>query len=441
MKLFIILVILGCLSSRGEAEELISIISPHRKSLQREFIPKFKEYYKDQYKEEIEVEWIDQGGSENDLKYIRSQFSNNNKTASIDVFWGGGDVSFIDLDKEKLLEKFVLPKHLDQELPKQVAGIGLRSKNHTWYASAMSSFGIFSNKFLLKMLNMPEPTSWADLAKAEFEDQIAIPDPRHSSTALMMFMIFLFHDNWDNGWKLLNSIAGNAKNFSLSSSAPVKAVVNGDAVLAPVVDFYANAKLASLGKDKVGFVLPKRQTVYNSDPVAILKGAPHRLQAERFIKFLLQADAQRLLILPKGHDQGPKWSYLGRMAINPSAYKGFDPQFLVGKNPFELAESTFVMDSQKIAKWKHVISDIIGAVFIDLHQYHKQARKHVIANNLWKQAEYARMIQAPISKAELIELSKKWENQSFRNNTILELSDAAMKKYKDVLRLQKKSNA
>ena len=58
-------------------------------------------------------------------------------------------MTFIDLEKDGLLEKITLPQDLLKELPAQGVGIDLRSPQNTWYASALSSFGIFYNKKLV----------------------------------------------------------------------------------------------------------------------------------------------------------------------------------------------------------------------------------------------------------------------------------------------------
>ena len=65
------------------------VISPHRKSIQTEFIPKFEDYYKKTFKTDVQVKWLDQGGTSSAVRYLRTKFANNPKSAGIDVFWGG----------------------------------------------------------------------------------------------------------------------------------------------------------------------------------------------------------------------------------------------------------------------------------------------------------------------------------------------------------------
>src|SRR5690606_31418453 len=134
----------------SRAADTLVIISPHRKSIQQEFIPGFKAHYKSKYKTDVKVEWIDQGGTSDDLRFVRAKFERNPKTSGIDVFWGGGTATFLELKQDGLLQPYKLPEDLAKQVPQTVAGVPLYDDSHTWYGSAMSTFGIFYNRQMLK---------------------------------------------------------------------------------------------------------------------------------------------------------------------------------------------------------------------------------------------------------------------------------------------------
>ena len=52
------------------AGDKISILSPHRKSLEKAYISLFKKHYKKTYGVEVDVDWIDQGGTENNIRLL-----------------------------------------------------------------------------------------------------------------------------------------------------------------------------------------------------------------------------------------------------------------------------------------------------------------------------------------------------------------------------------
>ncbi len=414
-------------------EDSLSIISPHRQSLQREMVDLFKVEYKKKYGNEIQVEWIDQGGSENDIRFIKAKFEKNPKSSSIDIFWGGGDVSYYDLENEGRLEKITVAPEIKQNLPENLLGIPLKSKNDTWYATAISSFGIFYNKKLINLLKLQEPKTWEDLADPKFYGHVSLSDPRRSSTALLMDLIMIHSLGWDKSWEVLTGLAGNTKKFTHSSSDPIKAVVSGDSATAITVDFYAAAQVEKLGKQNLAFVMPEGKTIFNADPIAILKGAPHRKEADRFVNFALSQEAQRLLVLTPGSKEGPRQNLLGRMAVTPKAYEVRPGNTIISINPFTLKSNnaTLSFDAVKMSHIKNVISDLIAAFHIDTHTELRKAWEKAIKQNSAKM--FKELAQPPISQKEIEELAKKWDDQVFRNKIINSWIEMAQKKYQAAL--------
>ncbi len=416
------------------AQDELTIISPHRKSIQQELIPLFKKFYKEKYKKEISVRWLDQGGTENNLRYLMGKYKKSPSSSGIDVFWGGGDLTFLELEKLRLLEKINLDEKLKQELPKSAAGLELRSKEDYWFASAASSFGIFFNKTLLKWLNIAEPKTWQDLTDPKFYDLLSFADIRHSSSSLVLLTIILLGHSWEEAWKILMKVAGNTKQFTLSSAEPIKKVVTGDTVAAGSIDFYAYAKIAKLGAKSLGFVLPSQLTLLSSDPVAILKGAPHRRASERFVEFILSAKAQKLLILPKGEKDGPRFHTLARMAINPLAYKEVGVRAM-SISPFSLKAPSFNFDMQKITSSKQIISDLLATILIDLHSELKRAWAKVLKTN--NQQQEMMLVRPPFERKELWIFAQKWSNESFRQRKINEWTKEFKQRYQDLAQISK----
>ena len=193
------------------------------------------------------------------------------------------------------------------------------------------------------------------------------------------------------------------------------------------------SRINSVGKDKLGYVLPPGQTTIDCDPVAILRGAPNRQAAERFVEFLLRPDMQRLLILPKGVKGGPRYSYLGRMAVNPNSYKGVDRKQVLVANPYELKGGDVThLDREKSIKAVLVRKDLIGAIHVDTH---RELRK------IWQEATrngntdlLRQLSRPPLTEKEFMQLTDKWHDPVFRNKKINAWLQYARQKYK---RLQK----
>lgn len=410
------------------ADKLI-ILSPHRKSIQNEFVPAFKDYYRAQFKEEVEVEWLDQGGTADDIRFLRAKFDKKKKTSGIDIFWGGGSSTFAELSRENFLEGYSLPKELDGLVASTVAGVPLRDKGAkpTWYGTALSSFGIFYNKKIGAFEKLPTPSQWQDLTKPEFKDQIVLADPRRSGSAGTLNAIILQGAGWDQGWEQLTLIAANTKNFTHSSSDPIKAVVSGDAALSLAIDFYANPKVVELGEQNLSFTLPSNYLVLDPDPVGIVKGAPNRKASERFVEWLLSTPAQKLLILPKGQADGPKIESLGRMAVTAAAYQETEGRRINSFNPFAVKDS-FVFDGEKAARAQRVMNDLMGAIHIDTHPQLKAAWSSVIKRGS-KPEEVKELVSMPLTEKEFQAILQKWDDGVFRNETINKWVEFAKAKY------------
>jgi ABC-type Fe3+ transport system substrate-binding protein len=419
---------LSVVSARAQAADTLVILSPHRKSIQEEFVPRFKEYYQATFKTPVEVDWLDQGGTSDDVRFLKAKFEKTPATAGIDVFWGGGTATFLDLSKAGLLAPVTLPAALAKEVPDNAAGIPLYDGTKTWYASAMSSFGIFWNKKVAKIEGLPEPKTWDDLGDAKYRNQLVVTDPRKSGTANTMNNIVLQSHGWDKGWELLSRIAGNTRQFTQSSSDPVKAVVSGDATASMVIDFYATPKINELGADNLGFNIPASQSVIDPDPVGVVKGAPNAKVAQRFIEWVLSADAQQILLLPKGAAGGPKLETLGRMAVNTGAYAATEGKRLTPFNPFK-APAFMKYDLAKAAKMQAIFNDLIGAIHVDVHTDVKAAWEAVVKRGA-KAEEVAEFSKPPVTEAELVKMSDQWTDDVFRNKTINAWVEGAKAKYK-----------
>jgi ABC-type Fe3+ transport system substrate-binding protein len=431
MKYWLLASSLLCSSVTAWAKDTLVILSPHRKSIQEEYVPLFRDYYKQKFKTEVNVEWLDQGGTSDDVRFLRAKFGANPKTANVDLFWGGGTATFLELHSEGFLDTYRLPASLKGQIPETAAGIPLYDKTQTWYASAMSSFGVFYNKKILKFDKLPEPKTWLDLGNPVYRNNISLTDPRRSGSANTMNAILIQTNGWDKGWELLTAIAGNARSFTHTSTDPIKAVVAGDVALAMVIDFYALAKIGDIGPENLGFALPQGQTVLDPDPIALLKGAPNRQVAERFIEFVLSVEGQKLLVLPKGVPGGPKKSSLGRMAANVKAYEETEGKRIDAFNPFK-QQGFVVLNLDKATKLQRVFNDMVGALLVDTHDDLKKAWGRVPKGGKVDPAKLAALGKPPITEAEFNQLVDKWDDEVLRNKTINSWVAAARQKYRTI---------
>jgi len=423
-----IALILSALPLRAQDE--LTILSPHWEGIRLEFGDAFKKLYRQEVGREVDLKWLDVGGASDILKYLKSEFKNKPDGIGVDLFFGGGTDPYEELKRLGLLEPCRLPEEALRELAPDIGGVPLYDKDFTWYAATMAGFGIIYNKIVLERLGLPEPKTWEDLARPELRTWVGSGDPRKSGSVHMAYEIILQGYGWERGWPLITAMGANVRGFSSHGSQTAKDVALGEVAYGLAIDSFAWAQVREAGEDKIGFVLPQDLTVVNGDAIAILKGAPHRNVAERFIRFVLSEPGQKLWILNKGEADGPQKFEIGKLSVVPGLYPKVAGRTSVKINPFEW-HSSFTYDSELgSARWA-IYNDLLGTQVIDPHKALSACwRKAIQAGT--HEAALRQLAALPVSEEGALRLAKaQWKDAEFRNRALMEWAAFARKKYED----------
>src|SRR6185436_20279387 len=141
--------------------------------------------------------------------------------------------------------------------------------------------------------------------------------------------------------RLLRRLGGNARYFADQSTKVAVDVSFGDAAAGMCIDYYgrfqAEAAAAAGRPGRVGFVTARGETSINADPIALLRGAPHRELAIAFVEFVLSDDGQKLWSFRRGAPGGPARYALRRLPIAPHIYDHAFDSFRADpeENPYE----------------------------------------------------------------------------------------------------------
>ncbi|RYG71556.1 ABC transporter substrate-binding protein [bacterium] len=376
---------------------VVTIISPHSREIQTEFAALWKTKNPG-----IELKWLDQGGTSDDLNFVRSQYASSSKEKGIgiDLFFGGGPETFTELEDDGLLA----PLDSDFGIPAKLNGLPLVGKDKSWVAAALSGFGILYNKKIATRDKLPVPVTWEGLTDPKLRDRVALADPRHSGSAHTAYEIILQSNGWDKGWKILTAMAGNARTFETNSGKPLQNVQNGEAVFCPAIDFYAQKAIKQAGADKMGYIEPKGQFVVTADPIAMLPGAPNAEGAKKFVNFVMSKEAQNLWFLAKGTPGGPKNEDLYRLPSLPSAYKPIPKGASTQLDPYS-NKNTSNYDSDKAAVRRRALDVLIGVTLVD----NLDAVKAAWAKNPNLDATGF----VPVSESEFMGIAAKWDDAKF----------------------------
>jgi len=418
---------------KDHSGDRLLVISPHPETILYEFQWAFEPWYRQRTGRDIEVIWLDQGGSTKMQRFLFNEFQRSPNGADIDMIWGGGMDPYYNLAARDLLEPYRLPEPLLRAIPKDYHGIPLYDPRYRWYGTALTGFGIIYNRKVLKLEGLPTPQTWTDLTAPAFSSWVGAADPRQSGSAYMMLEIMLQAYGWEKGWEIITLMAANTNAFTRLASDVPRDVALGEIAAGFCIDNYAYTQMALTGRDVLGYVMPEGLTVINPDGIAILKGAPNLAAARLFIEFVMSDPGQRLLMTPIGQPGGPLQFNLSRMSVLPELYDRLGEQSLVPINPFRL-KPALSFNAQKSSERQKLVNDLIGVLLIENHGALKEAWRAVAdCPPDQRLALSQRLARMPVTEEEGLILARQAGNDPVaRNKALVEWSEFARTKYGEV---------
>jgi iron(III) transport system substrate-binding protein len=351
------------------------------RTLASEYAASFERYWRD----DLHRRWTSEiaagfsrphpDGATGEVVEARRAFLASNVGAGVDVIFGGGSPEFVKhAAAGRIVDAGLIARHPELfgpgGIPAELGGETFWDREGRWVGGCLSSFGICYNRDALARLGvMAVPTSWSTLGGPSFFGQLALADPTKSATsgkALEMIVqrqmsdararaeadgvkdpvsldAAATRDGWAEAMRLFRRLGANARYFTDQSTKIPLDVAAGDAAAGMCIDYYgrfqAEAAAEAGRPGRVGFVTARGETSINPDPIALLRGAPHRELAIAFIEFVLSDDGQKLWSFKRGVPGGPQRYALRRLPIVPHLY---DSAYAVlradpDENPYEEA--------------------------------------------------------------------------------------------------------
>jgi iron(III) transport system substrate-binding protein len=291
----------------------------------------------------------------------REAFLKSDVGCGLDVFFGGGNY---DYDKQAqagtLVDSGLMARHPDwfteETFPTAFGGEQYRDPHGLWFGAVVSSYGILYNRDALRRLGFAsEPGQWDDLADPRFLGQIAMCDPTKSGAIAAAFENVIqqqmrrrlaslraahpsaeprelealaVREGWTDGLQLIQRVGANARYFTDTSQKPAIDVGNGDCAAGMCIDFYGWEQQEAVkrrgGSGRLGYVSPAGGSAYSVDPIALLRGAPHRAVAAAFLEYVISLDGQKLWNFRAGVPGGPRMYALRRLPVRKDFYSRED---------------------------------------------------------------------------------------------------------------------
>ena len=364
-KTGLLLALLAPSVALAQPDEIVAV-SPHWEGIKEEFTRGFSDTYKRETGRDVTIRWLDIGGTSDIVKYLKAQHKTRPGELGIDLVFGGGTDTMIELARAGVLAPASISESVTSKIPNSVAGVPLVAENGEWRIAAVSLFGIIANKIAAAQMRINPPTSWGDLGKPEYLDLIGIADPSKSGSMHAMFEVILQAFGWESGWALIARIAANSRSISNHASQVGKDVATGEMIFGIAIDTYAGDVIRQVGRERVEFIVPKDHPTITGDGIALISGAPHPNLASRFIEFVLSEAGQKLWYYKKGSPGGPTEFEIGKLPVLPHLYETGEPATVVPGNPFTFP-NVAPFDAPLAAKRWNIVNDLFQTFILEPH--------------------------------------------------------------------------
>jgi len=349
------------------------MLSANNENILDEFEWAFSLHHAVAHGQKVKFDRRDVGGGGSSMETALLNLYTRGETPGLDILWGGGDFTYMKFARGvkdargtptgPLLETLSLGQDVLDNIPAEFAGTPMRDPGQLWVGSTLSGFGILYNKTILEKIRRQPPRDWQDLGDDRFLGLVELADPQQSGSAAAAFRTIVLSDDWPAGWGRLMAVLGNVHRFADSAGSAANAPALGEAPLATCIDFYGAMRVLE-APDQLVYFTPAGQSVFTSDPIAILKGAPNPELAQRFINFVVSPAGQALWALPVGVEGGPVRKPLGRQPIRRDTYTQHAGRLLPFiLDPYEPGKAIVLTDEKNGVNF-NVLRELVGAAAI-----------------------------------------------------------------------------
>lgn len=255
----------------GPRRTPIVVYSPHGK----EMLSAFEREYESRFPGD-DVQWLDMG-SQDALDRIRTEKAN----PQADVWWGAPMTAFARAEHEGLLEHFI--PSWDSAAP-----AAYKSRNGFWYGTFVTPEVIMYNT--ARVTPEAAPRDWDDLLAPAWKGKVIIRSPLASGTMRTIFSALIAREigrggTVESGLAWLQRLDANTKSYA-SDPTQLYLKIAREEGLVTVWDLPDVMIQVQSNNYPFGYVLPASGTPVITDAIAIVRGAKHPAEGERFYEFV-----------------------------------------------------------------------------------------------------------------------------------------------------------
>lgn len=250
-------------------------------AVEAEDLKKYAKKFNDDHPD-IKINWVRDSTGIITAKLLAEK---NNPQA--DIVWGLAATSLMLLGEEGMLEAYspkgvekLDPKFRDSANPTAWTGMD------AWVAS------ICYNTIEAGKAGLPIPTSWKDLTKPVYQNQVIMPNPNSSGTGFLDVSSWLQLFGEEDGWKYMDGLHQNIARYTHSGSKPCKLAAAGEIPIG--ISFaFRGAKSKAKGAP-LEIVIPTEGVGWDMEATAILKGSKNLAAAKTLADWSVTKQANEM---------------------------------------------------------------------------------------------------------------------------------------------------
>lgn len=199
-----------------------------------------------------------------------------------DVIWGFAASTIVNPEIAETLEAYK-PAGGDK-IPAD-----FRAADDSWFAVTGYMAVFCVNNERIAKLGLDAPTSWADLLKPEFKDEVVMPNPASSGTGYIQVSSLLQMKGDDAGWALLDQLDGNVAQYIKSGSKPCHAASSGEYAVGASYDMRAIKNIAE--GFPISMIIPAEGSGNELEANALVASSGNKEDAKRFLDWTVSEAA------------------------------------------------------------------------------------------------------------------------------------------------------
>ena len=204
-----------------------------------------------------------------------------------DIWFGGGSDAFIQAREEGIIQAYKSPNANN-------VSDAFKDTDGYWTGISLVVVGFLVNDTRLASRGLDMPDAWADLADPQYKDEIMASNPNASGTAYTTVSGLLQALGEDAGWAFLDKMYANIPYLEQSGSTPATKAIQGEFAIGIVPD--PHNSIISNPNASLTSVFPSDGVLAWPSPVAIVTGAKHLGNAQKFVDWCLSERGQTVLM-------------------------------------------------------------------------------------------------------------------------------------------------